>query len=291
MRSILGFETIGMYLRLPRNLHLELSSYCNAECPMCVRTGTTFLPEQLSYYIIESKFCKQNFKQIKYGGNLGDPLMNPDAMKFFNLFRSARQVIHTNGSLRSKSFWKELGQIENLCVVFGIDGTDQETHSKYRVDTFYERILENAQTFIDAGGEAWWQFIVFRHNEHQIENARSIAKEMKFKWFETLYTRRFSIGQYEGLEPPDTQPLMIIEETQIECKAQRREEMYISADGRIWACDYTANHLETPLNIYDHDFEEAVSNIYFDELLINPKPVCKINCGMKYRNQHRIEEL
>jgi len=258
---------------------------------MCVRTNKEFEPKHLSYDIIESRFKDYKFEQIKYGGNLGDPLMHLDALKFFRLFSSSRQLIHTNGSLRSKSFWKDVGEIDNLCVVFGIDGIDQETHIKYRVDTNHDKIIENAKIFIESGGESWWQFIVFKHNEHQIDDAKQIAKDMGFKWFETLYSRRFGSGTYEGLEPPETQPLMIVEESKIQCKSQRKEEMYISADGKIWVCDYTANHLETPLNIYETGFEDAVSNIYFDEILINPKPVCKINCGMKYRNKHIIEEL
>lgn len=258
---------------------------------MCVRTGTTFLPEHLSYYIIKEKLCKQKFSRVKYGGNLGDPLMNPKALDIFHAMDCSEQLVHTNGSLRSESFWKELGTIKNLRVVFGIDGTTQDSHERYRVDTDLEKILRNAQIFIDAGGNANWQFIVFKHNEHQINEARSIAKEMGFKKFDTLYTRRFAAGEFDNLEPPDTQPLMIVEEGKIQCKAQRKEEIYISADGRIWACDYTANHLDTPLNIYDTDFDDVYLNEYFDKILINPKPVCKINCGMKYRNHHTVEHL
>ena len=35
--------------------------------------------------------------------------------------------------------------------------------------------------FIEAGGVAYWDMLVFKHNEHQIEEVRQLAKNMGFK--------------------------------------------------------------------------------------------------------------
>jgi len=61
--------------------------------------------------------------------------------------------------------------------------------------------MENAKAFIDAGGIAHWDFIVFQHNEHQVEEARHLAKEMGFKNFNVKKTTRWrrydnGIGKY-----------------------------------------------------------------------------------------------
>ena len=51
--------------------------------------------------------------------------------------------------------------------------------------------MENAQAFIDAGGRARWDFIVFAHNEHQVEDAEALAKKMGFEKFQYKKSARF----------------------------------------------------------------------------------------------------
>lgn len=51
--------------------------------------------------------------------------------------------------------------------------------------------MANAQSFIQAGGIARWEFLVFKHNEHQVEQARQLAKDMGFKAFFVKRTARF----------------------------------------------------------------------------------------------------
>ena len=38
-------------------------------------------------------------------------------------------------------------------------------------------------------------FLVFKHNEHQLEEAKRLSKEYGFKRFLTVYTTRFHSGQ------------------------------------------------------------------------------------------------
>ena len=56
-------------------------------------------------------------------------------------------------------------------VIFAIDGLEDTNHL-YRVNTNFNKIMENAKAFINAGGIARWDFIAFAHNEHQIEEAK-----------------------------------------------------------------------------------------------------------------------
>ena len=58
----------------------------------------------------------------------------------------------------------------------------------------------NAKTFLDSGGTGSWVFIVFHHNEHQVEEARELSKRWGFdefiikktsRKFETSFTRKF----------------------------------------------------------------------------------------------------
>ena len=79
---------------------------------------------------------------------------------------------------------------------FGIDGIDQQSLERYRVGSNYKKIEKNFKSFIKAGGQATWQFIVFDHNEKYLEDAKRISTEEGFKNFRTIYSHR--VGNNES---------------------------------------------------------------------------------------------
>jgi hypothetical protein len=100
--------------------------------------------------------------------------------------------LHSNGSLRNTSWWTELAMLvgTNGYARFAIDGME-DTNAIYRRNTEWAKIMANARAFIAAGGRAEWDFIVFAHNEHQIEAARALAADMGFAAFNRKRTARF----------------------------------------------------------------------------------------------------
>jgi hypothetical protein len=105
-------------------------------------------------------------------------------------------TVQTNGGMRSPDWWAELGKrfrTANTGVYFGIDGLEDTNHL-YRINVNWKRLMEHAQAFIAAGGHAGWNFIVFKHNEHQIEMARELATKMGFKHFLVKKTARFMLS-------------------------------------------------------------------------------------------------
>jgi len=132
----------------------------------------------------------KNLKTVKFCGNFGDPLMHPDLNEVINFFQNQQIAISTNASLRSRQWWSDLGEKENVSVTFCIDGIGK-THELYRRNTSYDKIIKNAKAFIDAGGTARWQFIVFKHNEHQLNEAKKLSEEMGFKEIKIMYSDRF----------------------------------------------------------------------------------------------------
>ena len=220
------------------------------------------------------------FDLISYCGNDGDPLMARDLLKIVRRFAPTHQMIHTNGSLRSKDFWLDLATIPNLTVVFAIDGTDQETHSTYRVGTDYNKILSNAKIFNDAGGTSWWQFIMFEHNRHQVEDARSIAKQYGFTQFEMVHSRRDDTSniktiKFLGRKGSDT----------VKCLAIENQKIYVRSDGEVFPCVYRGNRGEsTGLNIKNTHLKDIVFDPYFDRFDFT-HPICQYNCKDMIRNR------
>jgi MoaA/NifB/PqqE/SkfB family radical SAM enzyme len=181
-------------------LHIELSTFCNAACPLCLRyyEGTDVVRPDLNltqitldkfktYFPIDS--IKQ-FTTILYCGTMGDPLMAKDCFDIFEyvhkLNPNCNQVVHTNGGIRNAEFWTKMGKLFNhnkMRLIFSIDGLEDTNHL-YRRNVDWNTLMNNVKTFINAGGKTTWEFLVFRHNEHQIEQAKELAYSMGFNDFQ-----------------------------------------------------------------------------------------------------------
>ena len=181
-------------------LHVEPTSRCNAWCPGLSRNKfgyglTDFVVEDLDPEVLRDTIKKYNVNSIQMCGNLGDPCAakNIDE-QLQTLGNIDRLQIHTNGSLRKTSWWAELAKrfnhLDQFDVWFAIDGIG-DTHSYYRQGTNYNKVIDNAQAFIDAGGSAYWQFIPFAHNEHQIQDCIRLSQKMGFKKFEFVKNARY----------------------------------------------------------------------------------------------------
>ena len=275
-----------MYKEFVKKLHLELTSNCNARCPQCVRTfkqtpytDPTLPLNELTLEditkVLDDPRCSQ-VTEIYINGNYGDIVMHSDPLPIIKEINSRNIIlrIHTNGSGLSDKFWQELGKLQNLEVIFAIDGLE-DTHSLYRRNTRYDVILNNAETFISAGGNATWQFIEFNHNTHQIELAKKLAKKKQFssfllldgssrfgssnalsikdKDFEHKYylevngvtdkTRRADTTKRKELEHLYDNPKYLKLKTidaeipkGIKCDAKDSQTLYISYDQRLWPC-------------------------------------------------------
>jgi MoaA/NifB/PqqE/SkfB family radical SAM enzyme len=276
---------------------LEITSYCNAACPQCPRNlnGHGINPRMplchLDRSIINSAFDKElcgQLRQIFFCGSYGDPIMHPD---FLNILRDFRQknptlwlYFHTNGGVHKPEYWKEVADIMQGYgqIDFGIDGLS-DTLDLYRRNVKFDQVIANAQAFIDAGGRAQWNFIVFRHNQHQVQQVQQLAKDMNFfnvlirktgrffnhKTFEELDSWPVNSGEYT-LEPPtipDYQNISVqrlpelkkkygkdlkeyFNTTQINCDALLGKKVSINAEGLVLPCNFF-NH-----NLYDLRFYE-----------------------------------
>ena len=179
-------------------IHFELSSHRNSKCPQCPRYDMFGnVQKDLNVTHLDVNIIKKlpiekmkNLKKVTFCGNFGDPLMYPDLDKIITFFQNQQISIHTNASLRSKEWWGKLGTNKNIEVTFTIDGIGSE-HELYRRNTSYKKIIENAKSFIQAGGTAHWQFIVFHHNEHQLNEAKKLSEDLGFKTIKFMYSDRF----------------------------------------------------------------------------------------------------
>lgn len=197
----------------PFSFHIELTDKCNARCVQCerneilkdgtLRENPKLLQAEISIDQFKSIFknYQKQTKYIAFCGNYGDPMFAKDIFEITeycitNVLGNYHQgglKYFTNGGYKSKEWWGQLAKllkpIDHL-VVFAIDGLEDTNHL-YRVNTRFNRIIENAKAFIDNGGDAEWSFIRFGHNQHQEEEIRKLAKDLGFKRFTASNSQRF----------------------------------------------------------------------------------------------------
>jgi MoaA/NifB/PqqE/SkfB family radical SAM enzyme len=248
-------------------------------------------------------------------GNLGDPIIAQDCVKIFEYLRETNPAIrlsmNTNGSARSWQFWKKLAEL-NVSVRFGIDGLI-DTHSLYRVGTDWVKILDNAKFFIKSGGEATWDMLIFKHNEFQVDICREMSEAMGFKHFQAKHTSRFKDGKFNVLDesgktthilyPTDiskshTPKVMNIEPSEIQCKAQKYKQIYVSANGIVSPCCWLDFSWQLPNqdnrveymdaiglfpNLHGQTLADIFSSGYFkkieDTWAVKPLIECSKQCG------------
>ena len=132
-------------------------------------------------------------------GVLGDGAMNPQCVEIYDHVKTSGTFatsLSTNGGLRNKEFWKALAQTKTR-VVFAIDGL-KDTNHLYRRNVKFEKLIENVEAFIGAGGVADWDFLIFKHNQHQIDEAEQMSKRLGFRSFNKKETTRWDDFDSDG---------------------------------------------------------------------------------------------
>lgn len=257
------------------HIQVEITNRCQASCPMCLRNihggiDNPFLQlKDWSLFQFKEIFNAEILSQIKhvnFCGDFGDPILNNDLINMCRYLRDNSTVsvsIHTNGSARNTSWWSELANAlpGDHKIVFAIDGL-VDTHSIYRIGTDYNMIIRNATAFIEAGGNAHWMYIRFKHNEHQIEIARDLANTLKFSVFDVKTSKRFGkqfpVLNKEGqvihyIEQPTSSNIKPVEfvdlkdykqwNFDVNCFAFDSKELYIDAHGHLMPCCLIASFL------------------------------------------------
>ena len=256
-------------------IEFNITSLCNAACPMCVRTIAGDRLELNSLPVATFKNILDQLPtqtSIDFCGTTGDAMMHPKILEMLEIVQEQGRIsdTHTNGGSRNVEFFKRLGKMSakskgRISVTFAIDGLE-DTSALYRIDTDYNKVIENAKSYIGAGGYALWQYIIFEHNQHQVEQAQQIATNLGFKKFKSFPSVRFRLPEVEVLAsayqkkinknksamklktadqaPQDqithrkktTKQLMQEQDNDISCKTLETKEIFVDEKGRAWPC-------------------------------------------------------
>jgi len=208
-------------------IQIELTNYCNAACPQCDRyeqyvdwkngrindlglNDAWFTLKDIKKMLKNHKWDK--LEMVHMCGNVDEPTVNPQMLeisKYIATNIKCRVAISTNGGTRDEEFWTNLGKLsketKNILVVFGVDGLEDTNHI-YRVHVDWKKLQRNWRAYINAGGYAEWQFIVFDHNKHQIEDAKKMSIEEGFYNFKIVQSGRADVLDLPNNDTKKKQP-------------------------------------------------------------------------------------
>ena len=274
-----------------QTVHLEVTQNCQAACPMCDRNmnGEGINPhinlDELSLEDCKKIFSPAFISQLKtmyMCGNLGDPIVAKDTLEIFRYFRKHNEKMwlsmNTNGGAKDANWWKELAVVLGRmgAVIFSVDGLEDTNHI-YRQGVVWKNVERNMRAFINAGGRARWDFLIFEHNQHQVEEAENLAKQWGCEKFIKKKTGRFvdaKTNKKEShqaknkkgketakLKKPDVKyqnKALTKQETilkkygsmdnyydaaPINCKVAKEKSLFITAEGLALPCCWTAGRM------------------------------------------------
>jgi MoaA/NifB/PqqE/SkfB family radical SAM enzyme len=295
-----------------KEIHIEPTSLCNAECPHCARNinGKGINPniklKSLDLAWIQNNIkteILQNLNKIFFCGTVGDPAATPELLDIIKYLKKENPKLtiglNTNGGLKTTDWWNQIGLLLNgpldYCV-FSIDGL-KDTNHIYRVNINWDKVMENAQSFISTGASAHWEMLVFDHNKHQVSEIKELARSMGFKWFRTKETDRWDVyKKTDILKPASEQVPIDYNSGKPTCERDRDRSIFLDHTGKWWPCCHIGEAYfkfvggEKHKDIRQYSNTELF-NLYSERLCDSPFYVCKRSCGPKgKRSQWKNEE-
>ena len=175
---------------LPLSISFEPTTSCNLRCPECPSGMRSFTRDT---GMLQKDFFKQTIddihKELLYliFYFQGEPYLNPD---FLNMVKYAHdKKIYTATSTNAHYLTDEKAKqtVESGLdrLIISIDGTTQDVYQQYRVGGTLEKVLEGTRHIVKWKKELksktpfiFFQFLVVKPNEHQIEDIKKLAKEI-----------------------------------------------------------------------------------------------------------------
>ncbi len=175
---------------LPFSISLEPTTSCNLRCPEC--------PSGLRAFTRPTGMLDQNFfkktidevhKDLLYliFYFQGEPYLNPDFLDMVSYANSKKiyTATSTNAHYLSDANAKRTVESGLDRLIISIDGTTQEVYEQYRVGGKLNKVIEGTKNIVKWKKELnsktpyiFFQFLVVKPNEHQIEDVKKLAAEL-----------------------------------------------------------------------------------------------------------------
>jgi len=294
----------GKVMTMPESLSVEPAAMCNLSCPECTlgrgllkRQGEMLRMEtfnkvlhELSPWLINCQFYLQ-----------GEPTLNRQLCQMIAEAHKNKIFTNTstNGQLLTPLLCKELVSSGLDQIIVSVDGTTQDVYEKYRIGGSLQKAADGIKALSAARRELRksnpaiiLQFIVFRHNEHQISEIKQFARKhgadkvtLKSAQIENPDTAEQMLPtnkKFSRYRKSSNGKYYIVKKLPINC-FRLRQTFVMAANGDVLACCYDKNGMFTMGNVTKEPSSEIWKCEKFNDFRLNiwrtktPPGICE-NC-------------
>ena len=174
----------------PSSISVEPTTSCNLRCPECPSGLRSFTrPTGMLDMTFFKNITDQLYRNVLYLVFYfqGEPFLNPQFLDMIR-YASSRKIYtatSTNAHYLDDNTARKTVESGLDRLIISIDGTTQDIYSQYRIGGSLEKVLAGTKNIV-----AWkkkldsprpylvFQFLVVHPNEHQIDDAKKLAKEI-----------------------------------------------------------------------------------------------------------------
>ena len=176
-----------------REIMIDVTNYCNLSCPLCpngqIRNHEKISPKNMPFEIFK-KFADglKTFPDLFVFGNKCEPLLNKSVFEMIRHVNSKNKsytMMFTNFNLADTFKIDDIFNSGIKQFIIGLDGIDQNSYKQYRKGGDFDRVFESIKKIQQYKKNnnldfpvLSIMFIVFKHNEHLIEKAKTLFEDL-----------------------------------------------------------------------------------------------------------------
>ena len=232
----------------------------------------------------------------------GEPMLNPHFAEMVQIARNQKIFVatSTNGHFLDAENVEKIIKSDLSHIIISLDGLDQATYETYRVQGNLQTVIEGISRLVEAKKAAKsaspfieLQFLVMRHNEHQVKQVKEFAKQsgvdkLSLKTAQVYNFKKGSAiiptvkGKSRYKQMPDGS-WVIAKKMRNRCR-RIWSSIVVTWDGKVVPCCYDKNADHETGNLLD----ESLSTLWKNQLYSsfrkqvlsnrNGVDICR-NCG------------
>jgi MoaA/NifB/PqqE/SkfB family radical SAM enzyme len=295
---------------MPPIVMIEPTNICNLRCPLCPSgTGTLQRPKGYMSFELFQRVIDEiaPYSAMVILWNQGEPFLNPHFLRMVRYAADKRlfTLVSTNANRLPAA--EDIVRSGLHSLIVSLDGATQSTYNAYRVNGDLAAVMTNVRALVQARrslGSATplikWQFLVLRHNEHEVDTIRRLASEvgvdsLQFKTAQ-IYSKE-DVHTYLPLNPKYRRYRVVDGDFELKFGVANRcrrlwTQPVVNQDGRMAMCCFDKDNdipvgdvTQTSLRALWHGaaFQRMRATVLRNRAAV---PMCR-NCGEGVRIQLR----
>ena len=267
-------------VHIPPSVRVDVCTKCQLNCVECYMRNDNSGDQGSGYMKFEQfkKLVDENdfIKEIEIS-NSGEVFLNPDLYKILEYAYNKKVKINifngANFNTVSEEVIEALVKFGVQKITFSIDGASDDTYPIYRRNGNFTHVINNIKLlnkykkkYNSKTPKMYWQYVLFNHNECDIEKAIEMSKELGM-------TMSFTKDWHRNYKPNNPEKIKMLTGLDYSeddlysgfchpCCIQMLIEPQVNWDGRIFGC--CVNYKKSwNMNVFEMPFLDCLNSDFY----------------------------